>query len=169
VLSVCLRIPSFTSIFEWLNQSSWNLVYIMATYLKGVIWCICMCILSIAARQRLAKLYLSFVRQRQQHKNCWKRHFLSDPCLIKREAVGCVSPASLQGNNSATTFPRQIKKLLKAFSMWSVQYRRKVGDYFLPKLVIRDVLQLSDSNKIVAISPRWVLDTKTDWPTDHWS
>jgi hypothetical protein len=27
--------------------------------------------------------------------------------------------------------------------------------------------QLSDSNKNLVISPRWVLDTKTDWPTDR--
>jgi hypothetical protein len=26
--------------------------------------------------------------------------------------------------------------------------------------------QLSDSIKILAVSPRWVLDTKTDWPID---
>jgi hypothetical protein len=29
--------------------------------------------------------------------------------------------------------------------------------------------QLSDSNKNLIMSPRWVLDTKTDWPTDRWS
>jgi hypothetical protein len=27
--------------------------------------------------------------------------------------------------------------------------------------------QLSDSNKNLVISPRWVLDTKTYWPTDR--
>jgi hypothetical protein len=27
--------------------------------------------------------------------------------------------------------------------------------------------QLSDSNKNLVVSPRWVLDTKTDWPTDR--
>jgi hypothetical protein len=26
--------------------------------------------------------------------------------------------------------------------------------------------QLSDSIKNLVVSPRWVLDTKTDWPTD---
>jgi hypothetical protein len=28
---------------------------------------------------------------------------------------------------------------------------------------------MSDSNKILVIDPRWVPDTKTDWPTDRWS
>jgi hypothetical protein len=27
--------------------------------------------------------------------------------------------------------------------------------------------QLSDSNKNMVVSPRWVLYTKTDWPTDR--
>jgi hypothetical protein len=27
--------------------------------------------------------------------------------------------------------------------------------------------QLSDSNKNLVVSPRWVLDTKTDWLTDR--
>jgi hypothetical protein len=27
--------------------------------------------------------------------------------------------------------------------------------------------QLSDSNKNLVVSPRWVLSYKTDWPTDH--
>jgi hypothetical protein len=30
-------------------------------------------------------------------------------------------------------------------------------------------LQRSDSNKDLVVSPRWVLDTKTDWPTDRQS
>jgi hypothetical protein len=30
-------------------------------------------------------------------------------------------------------------------------------------------LQLSDSNKHLVLSPRWVLYSKTDWPTDRWS
>jgi hypothetical protein len=28
-------------------------------------------------------------------------------------------------------------------------------------------LQLSDSNKDLVVSPRWVLYSKTDWPSDH--
>jgi hypothetical protein len=36
-----------------------------------------------------------------------------------------------------------------------------------PDLSSERAPQLSDSNKNLVISPRWVLHTKIDWPTDR--
>jgi hypothetical protein len=44
--------------------------------------------------------------QYTQQKNCWTRHFLGDPCLIRGESMGLSISLSLLDNNSVKTFPR---------------------------------------------------------------
>jgi hypothetical protein len=64
-----------------------------------------------------------------------------------------MSPEGLGHENDSAG---EGKKQLQTTDPSSIQRRRPTSTK--PKL--------SDSNKNLALGPRWVLDTKIDWPTD---
>lgn len=92
---LCLCIPYYQLLNAWTNLYETWYVYPCYCYSSSVNW---MGILPF------------FVRREQQLKNCWTRHFLCGPCLIKGESLGCrCNPLSLLGNSLLNDVPTAMK------------------------------------------------------------
>jgi hypothetical protein len=63
---------------------------------------------------------------------------MTSPCCLRF----CLSPSTLEsplsllGNGSINRFPRQRIYTDASYSMQPVSYKKKVGDYFLPELLV---------------------------------
>jgi hypothetical protein len=73
--------------------------------------------------------------------------------LVSRQWIGKHPPAAM---NTQATIALLLETVFYTRSVQRGYKKDNCGE-----------LQLSDSNKNLIVSHRWVLDTTTDWPTDR--
>jgi hypothetical protein len=138
-----LKTQILTIIFNWNPIQGWfkvDLDFIFS--LLSLFWknksmlmrsscCACLCVSLLSNLNAWTNLYETWYA----YHGTWAH---LNGILHKSPFVCMFILLSLLGNGCVKTLPRQrIEKLLGAsFSMWSVSYKRKVGDWFFSELLV---------------------------------